>query len=52
MRASYLSNDKLTEPGASGTTATKAMTHIASQEQVDGKIADWMEKVSDEQCRA
>ena len=24
------------------------MTHIAIQEQLDGKIADWMEKVSDE----
>jgi hypothetical protein len=25
------------------------MTHIAIQEQVDGKAADWMEKVSEEQ---
>jgi hypothetical protein len=25
------------------------MTHIAIQEQLDGKAADWMEKVSDEQ---
>jgi len=25
------------------------MTHIAIQEQLDGKTADWMEKVSDEQ---
>jgi len=24
-------------------------THIAIQEQLDGKTADWMEKVSDEQ---
>jgi quercetin dioxygenase-like cupin family protein len=32
-----------------GATATTAMTHIASQEQLDGKTADWMEKVSDEQ---
>ena len=32
-----------------GATATTAMTHIAIQEQFDGKIADWMEKVSDEQ---
>jgi len=28
------------------------MTHIAIQEQVDGKTADWMEKVSDEQYGA
>ena len=32
-----------------GATATSAMTHIAIQEQFDGKTADWMEKVSDEQ---
>ncbi len=32
-----------------GATATSAMTHIAIQEQLDGKTADWMEKVSDEQ---
>jgi quercetin dioxygenase-like cupin family protein len=32
-----------------GTTAITAMTHIAIQEQLDGKTADWMEKVSDEQ---
>jgi len=25
------------------------MTHIAIQEQVDGKAVDWMEKVSDDQ---
>jgi hypothetical protein len=25
------------------------MTHIAIQEQLDGKTVDWMEKVSDEQ---
>jgi hypothetical protein len=28
------------------------MTHIAIQEQLDGKAADWMEKVSDEQYLA
>jgi hypothetical protein len=28
------------------------MTHIAIQEQLDGKTADWMEKVSDEQYMA
>ena len=32
-------------------TATTAMTHIAIQEQLDGKAVDWMEKVSDEQYR-
>ena len=32
-----------------GATATTAMTHIAIQEQLDGKPVDWMEKVSDEQ---
>ena len=29
--------------------ATTAMTHISIVEQVDGKSADWMEHVSDEQ---
>jgi quercetin dioxygenase-like cupin family protein len=32
-----------------GATPTTAMTHIAIQEQLAGKTADWMEKVSDEQ---
>ena len=32
-----------------GATATTAMTHIAIVEQLDGKSADWLEKVSDEQ---
>jgi quercetin dioxygenase-like cupin family protein len=32
-----------------GATATTAMTHIAIQEQLDGKTVYWMEKVSDEQ---
>jgi quercetin dioxygenase-like cupin family protein len=32
-----------------GATATAAMTHIAIVEQLDGKTADWMEKVTDEQ---
>src|SRR5437763_14638285 len=35
-----------------GATATTAMTHIAIQEQLDGKTADWMEKVSDDQYQA
>ena len=34
-----------------GATATTAMTHIAVQEQLDGKSVEWMEKVSDEQYR-
>jgi quercetin dioxygenase-like cupin family protein len=32
-----------------GAAATTAMTHIAIQEQLDGKVVDWMEQVSDEQ---
>ena len=32
-----------------GAAATTGMTHIAIQEALDGKNADWMEKVSDEQ---
>jgi quercetin dioxygenase-like cupin family protein len=35
-----------------GAAPTTAMTHIAIQEQLDGKTVDWMEKVSDEQYRA
>lgn len=35
-----------------GATATTGMTHIAIQEQRDGKTVDWMEKVSDEQYPA
>ena len=35
-----------------GATATTAMTHISIVEQFDGKSADWMEKVSDEQNQA
>lgn len=35
-----------------GATATTAMTHIAIQEQLEGKAVDWMEQVSDEQYRA
>ena len=30
-----------------GATPTVAMTHIAIQEALDGKVVDWMEKVSD-----
>lgn len=32
-----------------GATAITAVTHIAIQERLDGKTADWMEQVSDEQ---
>jgi quercetin dioxygenase-like cupin family protein len=35
-----------------GAKATTAMTHIAIQEQLQGKTADWMEKVSDELYQA
>jgi quercetin dioxygenase-like cupin family protein len=35
-----------------GATATTAMTHIAIVEKLDGKVVDWMEKVSDEQYQA
>ena len=32
-----------------GASPTAAMTHLAVQEQLDGKVVEWMEKVSDEQ---
>jgi quercetin dioxygenase-like cupin family protein len=32
-----------------GATATNGMTHIAIQESLNGKVVDWMEKVTDEQ---
>ncbi|MBB3949114.1 (R)-mandelonitrile lyase [Aureimonas jatrophae] len=38
------------EPGERhwhGASPTVAMTHIAIQESLDGKVVDWMEKVSD-----
>ena len=34
-----------------GASPTKAMTHIAIQEALDGKVVDWMEQVSDSQYR-
>ncbi len=34
-----------------GATPTTAMTHIAFHEALNGKVVDWMEKVSDEQYR-
>jgi len=35
-----------------GASATSAMTHLAVQERLDGKTAEWLEKVSDEQYAA
>ena len=32
-----------------GATPTTAMTHIAIQENVEGKVVDWMEKVTNDQ---
>src|ERR1700761_9532416 len=32
-----------------GASPTTAMTHIAIQEKLDGKVVDWLEHVSDEQ---
>ena len=34
-----------------GAAPTTAMTHIAIQERLDGKVVDWMEHVSEEQYR-
>jgi quercetin dioxygenase-like cupin family protein len=34
-----------------GASPTTAMTHIAIQEALDGKVVDWMEHVSDAQYR-
>ena len=35
-----------------GAAPTTAMTHIAIQEKLDGKVVDWLEQVSDEQYQA
>ena len=35
-----------------GAAPTTAMTHISIVEQLDGKSADWMEQVSDEEYQA
>lgn len=32
-----------------GASSTMAMTHIAIQEELNGKVVDWMEKVTEEQ---
>ncbi|MCC7392317.1 cupin domain-containing protein [Candidatus Sumerlaeota bacterium] len=34
-----------------GASPTTAMTHIAIAESLDGKVVEWLEKVSDEQYR-
>src|SRR6266404_6957657 len=34
-----------------GASPTAAMTHIAIQEALNGKVVDWMEKVSEEQYK-
>ncbi|MGA8529426.1 MAG: cupin domain-containing protein [Acidobacteriaceae bacterium] len=34
-----------------GATPITAMTHIAIQEKLDGKVVDWLEQVSDQQYR-
>ena len=34
-----------------GAAPTTAMSHIAIQEQLDGKAVDWMEKVTEQQYR-
>ncbi|GAC1043733.1 (R)-mandelonitrile lyase [Rhizobium sp. No.120] len=35
-----------------GASPTTAMTHIAIQEHLDGKVVDWLEHVTDEQYQA
>ena len=32
-----------------GASPTTAMTHLAIQEHLNGKVVDWMDKVTDEQ---
>lgn len=34
-----------------GASATNGMSHIAIQENLNGKVVDWMDKVSDEEYR-
>jgi quercetin dioxygenase-like cupin family protein len=43
------------EPGERhwhGASPTTAMTHVAIQEQLDGRAVEWMEHVTDEQYRS
>jgi len=35
-----------------GASATTAMSHIAIQEALDGKVVEWLEKVRDEEYLA
>ncbi|MEJ1238090.1 cupin domain-containing protein [Chryseolinea sp. T2] len=35
-----------------GASPTIAMSHIAIQEELNGKVVDWMEKVNDEQYKS
>ena len=35
-----------------GATSTTAMTHIAIQEALDGKLVDWLDKVTDEEYQS
>jgi quercetin dioxygenase-like cupin family protein len=35
-----------------GATPTTAMTHIAIQETLDGKVVEWMQKVTDKEYEA
>jgi quercetin dioxygenase-like cupin family protein len=35
-----------------GATPTTAVTHIAIQEQLNGKVVEWMEKITDEEYLA
>ncbi|MEC7781932.1 MAG: cupin domain-containing protein [Bacteroidota bacterium] len=34
-----------------GASPQKAMSHLAIQEEVDGKVVDWLEKVTDDQYK-
>jgi len=34
-----------------GATATTGMTHIATQENLNGKVVEWLEKVTEEQYK-
>jgi len=34
-----------------GAAPNSSMTHIALQEALDGKVVDWMEKVTDDEYR-
>ena len=50
---SYMYNAKAYSAASATLASTKitttAMMHIAIQEQLDGKVVEWMEKVIDEQ---